>query len=175
MSTWNIPSGGGRGILWQAGSIHIPPGLIDSAAMLRTGARTDCIHRNFKAGELVRIRRGFYVSASDWLRAFPSERFAWTMAAASRAIPGSVLCRESAALASGISVLRSPKHVEFVANVPGRTGRRPPSMAMLGNSPLSQQVRNTGGYRSDITSVPLPSMRFTANSSARDWFKQLWK
>jgi hypothetical protein len=39
--------------------MEIPPGLIDSAAILRTRAGTDFIHREFRAGKLVRIRRGF--------------------------------------------------------------------------------------------------------------------
>jgi hypothetical protein len=48
-----------RGPVLHPVGMEIPPGLIDSAAILRTRAGTDFIHREFRAGKLVRIRRGF--------------------------------------------------------------------------------------------------------------------
>jgi hypothetical protein len=43
----------------QPDGMEITPGLIDSAAILRTRGGTDSIHRDFRAGKLE--RRGFYV------------------------------------------------------------------------------------------------------------------
>ncbi|GAC1370309.1 MAG: hypothetical protein NVSMB43_05580 [Pseudarthrobacter sp.] len=126
--------------------MDIPPGLIDSAAILRTGGGTDSIHRRFKAGDLVRIRRGFYVPVSAWLRARPSERFTWTTAAVSRSIKGAVLCGETAALANGLPILRTPACVELATTLSGRSGTRPSPLLVLGDGKLAQQVRQTRSY-----------------------------
>src|SRR5215217_3693988 len=100
--------------------MEIRPGLIDSAAVLRAQGTTDTIHREFRAGRLVRIRRGFYVRTADWLSALPSERFAWTTAAVARSVKGAVLCGETAALANGLPTLRTPGCVELATTLPGR-------------------------------------------------------
>jgi hypothetical protein len=130
----------------QGEGLDIPPGLIDSAAILRTRGGTDFIHRQFKAGKLVRIRRGFYVPVSDWLRARPSERFAWTTAVVARSIEGAVLCGETAALASGLPTLRTPVCVEPATAVSGRIGTRPSPLLVLGEARSAQQVRETRSY-----------------------------
>lgn len=126
--------------------MDIPPGLLDTAAILRTGAGTDGVHRAFKAGQLVRIRRGFYVSTEGWLRAHPSQRFAWTTAAAARSVKGAVLCGQTAAVASGLPTLGTPPCVELATTLPGRSGVRPSPLLVLGGDKTAQEVRRTRSY-----------------------------
>ncbi|MET4542633.1 hypothetical protein ABIE37_004445 [Arthrobacter bambusae] len=126
--------------------MDVPPGLIETPAILRARGRTDAIHSSFMAGTLVRIRRGYYVETSRWLAAQPWIRFAWTVAAAARAIPGLVLCRETAAFAMGIPILRTPSYVECVAPNPSRAGRRRPTLSMVSAGNDSQQVLRDRGF-----------------------------
>lgn len=130
----------------HGGGMDIPSGLIDTSAIRRTGARTDSIHSQFKSGKLVRIRRGFYVEVSHWLDARPWERFAWSVAAATRSIPGAILCRESAALVSGIPVLRTPTHVELLTPHQSQSGRRKQTFQVMGDGPSAKQIRSNGDY-----------------------------
>lgn len=104
------------------------------------------MHGMFASGKLVRIRRGFYVETDRWLAAKPWIRFAWTVAAASRAIPGLVLCRETSAVVQGIPVARTPAFVECVASNPSRSGKRRPTLSVMGQSPEARQVRSEGGF-----------------------------
>lgn len=126
--------------------MEIPPGLIDSAAILRTRGTTDVVHREFRAGRLVRIRRGFYVRTADWLAALPSERFAWSTAAVARTVKGAVLCGETAALANGLPTLRTPACVELATILPGRSGVRRSPLVVLGVGAAAQQVRDKRSY-----------------------------
>ena len=126
--------------------MEIRPGLIDSAAVLRAQGNTDTIHREFRAGRLVRIRRGFYVRTADWLSARPSERFAWTTAAVARSVKGAVLCGETAALANGLPTLRTPGCVELATTLPGRSGIRRSPLMVLGDDPAARQVREKRSY-----------------------------
>lgn len=126
--------------------METPPGLIDTAAVLRSGATTDRIHRAFKAGQLVRIRRGFYVATGDWLRAVPSQRFAWTTTAVARSVKGAVLCGETAALASGLPTLGTPPCVELATALPGRSGVRKSPLLVLGADETAREVRRTRSY-----------------------------
>lgn len=121
----------------------MPPGLIDTAAILRTGAGTDGVHRAFKAGQLVRIRRGFYVSTEDWLNALPSQRFAWTTTSLARSVKGAVLCGQTAAVASGLPTLGTPPCVELATALPGRSGIRKSPLLVLGGDGTAQDVRRT--------------------------------
>jgi hypothetical protein len=126
--------------------MEIRPGLIDSAAVLRAQGTTDTIHREFRAGRLVRIRRGFYVRTADWLSARPSERFAWTTAAVARSVKGAVLCGETAALANGLPTLRTPGCVELATTLPGRSGVRRSPLMVLGDDPAARQAREKRSY-----------------------------
>lgn len=126
--------------------MDVPPGLIETPAILRTASRTDAIHSSFMAGKLVRIRRGFYVETSQWMTAQPWVRFAWTVAAAARAIPGLVLCRETAAFVMGIPILRTPSYVECVATNPSRSGRRRPTLSVVSAGNDSQHVLKDRGF-----------------------------
>ncbi|MBP1133913.1 hypothetical protein JOE31_000145 [Arthrobacter sp. PvP023] len=126
--------------------MEIPPGLIDSAAVLRTRAGTDSIHREFRAGRLVRIRRGFYVRTTDWIRARPSHRFAWSTAAVARSVKGAVLCGETAALASGLPTLKTPACVELATTLPGRSGTRRSPLLVLGEESTAKEVRDKRSY-----------------------------
>ncbi len=138
--------------------MEIPPGLIDTAAILRTGATTDTLHRAFRAGQLVRIRRGFYVSTEGWLRARPSERFAWTTTAVARSVKGAVLCGQTAAVASGVPTLGTPPCVELATSLPGRSGTRKSTLLVLGESGAAEEVRRTRSYplRYRLGAVPEP-------------------
>ncbi|ACL38286.1 conserved hypothetical protein [Pseudarthrobacter chlorophenolicus A6] len=138
--------------------MEIPPGLIDTAAILRTGATTDALHRAFRAGQLVRIRRGFYVAAEDWLRARPSERFAWTTTAVARSVKGAVLCGQTAAVASGLPTLGTPPCVELTTALPGRSGIRKSTLLVMGESGAAEEVRRTRSYplRYRLGAVPEP-------------------
>jgi hypothetical protein len=104
------------------------------------------IHREFRAGRLVRIRRGFYVRTADWLGARPSERFAWSTAAVARSVKGAVLCGETAALANGLPTLRTPACVELATTLPGRSGVRRSPLMILGEDATAQQVRDKRSY-----------------------------
>ncbi|MGY4543824.1 hypothetical protein ACVWY0_003767 [Arthrobacter sp. UYNi723] len=126
--------------------MEIAPGLIDSAAILRTQAGTDAIHRDFRGGKLVRIRRGFYVPTSEWLRARPSERFVWSTTAVARSVKGAVLCGETAALANGLPTLRTPAFVELATTFPGRSGTRRSPLMVLGEEAMAKEVRETRSY-----------------------------
>jgi hypothetical protein len=126
--------------------MDVPPGLIETPAILRSGGRTDAIHSSFMAGKLVRIRRGFYVETSQWLMAQPWIRFAWTVAAAARAIPGLVLCRETAAFVMGIPILRTPSYVDCVAQNPSRSGRRRPTLSMVRTGNDAQYILTDRGF-----------------------------
>ncbi|MGX5715757.1 hypothetical protein [Arthrobacter sp. MAHUQ-56] len=126
--------------------MEIPPGLIDTAAVLRTGATTDRIHRAFRAGQLVRIRRGFYVGTGDWLRAVPSQRFAWTTTAIARSVKGAVLCGQTAAMASGLPTLGTPPCVELATTLASRSGVRKAALLVLGGDETAREVRRTRSY-----------------------------
>lgn len=126
--------------------MEIPPGLIDTAAILRTQRTTDLVHREFKAGRLVRIRRGFYVPTADWLGAQPSDRFAWTTAAVARSVKGAVLCGQTAALANGLPTLRTPSCVELATTIPGRSGVRSSPLVVHGKDEVARRVRDTRSY-----------------------------
>jgi hypothetical protein len=121
-------------------------GLIDSAAILRTREGVDFIHREFRAGKLVRIRRGFYVQTAEWLRAHPSQRFAWSTAAVARSVKGAVLCGETAALASGLPTLGTPACIELATTLPGRSGTRRSPLLVLGEGNAAQEVRKKRSY-----------------------------
>ncbi|MDQ0662051.1 hypothetical protein QFZ35_000549 [Arthrobacter ulcerisalmonis] len=126
--------------------MEIPPGLIDTAAVLRSGAGTDGVHRAFKAGQLVRIRRGFYVRTGDWVSAGPEQRFAWSTAAIARSVKGAVLCGQTAALASGLPTLGTPPCVELATALPGRSGLRKSPFLVLGTDKAAREARATRSY-----------------------------
>jgi hypothetical protein len=126
--------------------MEIPPGLIDSAAVLRTQGGTNFIHREFRAGKLVRIRRGYYVRTTDWIRAHPSQRFAWSTAAVARSVKDAVLCGETAALAIGLPTLRTPACVELATTLPGRSGTRRSPLLVLGGDGTAKEVRDKRSY-----------------------------
>lgn len=126
--------------------MEIPPGLIDTAAILRTGAGTDALHRAFKAGQLVRIRRGFYVRTDDWISARPAQRFAWSTAAIARSVSGAVLCGQTAAMASGLPTLGAPRSVELATSLPGRSGIRKSPFLVLGTDKAAREAREVRSY-----------------------------
>lgn len=135
--------------------MEIPPGLIDTAAILRTGAGTDALHRAFKAGQLVRIRRGFYVRTDDWISARPAQRFAWSTAAIARSVSGAVLCGQTAAMASGLPTLGAPRSVELATSLPGRSGIRKSPFLVLGTDQAAREAREVRSYPLQYRLKPL--------------------
>ncbi|MGO4590466.1 hypothetical protein [Paenarthrobacter sp. 2TAF44] len=122
------------------------PGLIETPAILRTGMGTSPVHERFTAGEMVRIRRGYYVDVPRWLEAKPWARFAWSLAAAARAMPDLILCRETSAFVRGLPILRTPPYVECTTPSPSRSGRRRPTLTVVGESREARQIRGEGGF-----------------------------
>lgn len=86
--------------------MDIPPEIIVSAERLALTGSTAVIHRPFRAGRLVRLRRGYYVKTSTWVEATPAQRFEWSAAAVGLAFEQSVFCGESAAVVLGVPTLR---------------------------------------------------------------------
>ena len=96
--------------------MDIPPQLIVSAERLALSGSTSSIHRRFRAGRYVRLRRGYYVETSVWVEATPAERFEWSAAAVGLAFEQPVFHGESAAVVLGIPTLRTPPLVELATD-----------------------------------------------------------
>ncbi|MBT8160808.1 MULTISPECIES: hypothetical protein [Arthrobacter] len=126
--------------------MDIPPQLIVSAERLALSGSTSSIHRRFRAGRYVRLRRGYYVETSVWVEATPAERFEWSAAAVGLAFEQPVFHGESAAVVLGIPTLRTPPLVELATDSERITGRRPPTFTVHGQSALAEQARNLGNY-----------------------------
>ncbi|WP_284750937.1 hypothetical protein [Arthrobacter sp. efr-133-R2A-120] len=126
--------------------MDIPPQLIVSAERLALTGSTAGIHRPFRAGRLVRLRRGYYVKTSTWVEATPAERFEWSAAAVGMAFDQPVFCGESAAVVLGVPTLRPPEFVDLATSSERITGRRPATFAVHGNSVLAEKARNAGNH-----------------------------
>ncbi|MDQ0029737.1 hypothetical protein [Arthrobacter bambusae] len=126
--------------------MDIPPQLIVSAERLALTGSTAGIHRPFKAGRLVRLRRGYYVKTSSWVEATPAQRFEWSAAAVGLALEQPVFCGESAAVVLGVPTLRPPEFVDLATPSERSTGRRPATFVVHGNSVLAEKARNAGNH-----------------------------
>ncbi|GAA1143359.1 hypothetical protein [Nesterenkonia lutea] len=80
------------------------------------------------SGHCLRVRRGVYVAASDWIRSPPWVRAEIAIAAMATRLPESLFCRESALLLHGLPLARTPPHVTLRTTDPGLVGisRREP-------------------------------------------------
>lgn len=126
--------------------MDIPSQLIDSSARLALTGSTAAIHRAFRAGQLVRLRRGYYVPTADWIAAKPHERHELSTAAVGLALGGPVFCRETAAVVLGVPTLRVPPFVDLATDVEGKTGRRRSTFTALGSGQLAEMARDTASY-----------------------------
>ncbi|OMH28333.1 hypothetical protein BKD30_01730 [Tersicoccus phoenicis] len=104
-------------------------GVRTTTQLAQAGYTSNRLERLVAGGSLVRIWRGHYVSASAWNALTTDERHAalLTCAQGSAADGVRVLCRGSAALAHGVSLLRAD-----------------PTVHLLCPTPRSTQVRHAG-------------------------------
>ena len=130
----------------DSNSMDIPPQLIVSAERLALTGSTAVIHRPFRAGRLVRLRRGYYVKTSTWVEATPAQRFEWSAAAVGLAFDQPVFCGESAAVVLGVPTLRPPEFVDLATSSERITGRRPATFVVHGNNALAEKARNAGNH-----------------------------
>lgn len=130
----------------DSNSMDIPPQLIVSAERLALTGSTAVIHRPFRSGRLVRLRRGYYVKTSTWVEATPAQRFEWSAAAVGLAFEQPVFCGESAAVVLGVPTLGPPEFVDLATSSERITGRRPATFVVHGNSALAEKARNTGNH-----------------------------
>jgi hypothetical protein len=148
--------------------MDIPPQIIISAERLALTGSTAVIHRPFKAGRLVRLRRGYYVKTYTWVEATPAQRFEWSAAAVGLAFEQPVFCGESAAVVLGVPTLSPPEFVDLATSSERLTGRRPATFVVHGKSVLAEKARNTGNHpvryvlRRDVEAVV--SGRFSCTS-----------
>ncbi|OOP62041.1 hypothetical protein BMF89_10305 [Arthrobacter sp. SRS-W-1-2016] len=126
--------------------MDIPPEIIISAERLALTGSTAVIYRPFRAGRLVRLRRGYYVKTSTWVEATPAQRFEWSAAAVGLAFEQSVFCGESAAVVLGVPTLHPPEFVDLATSTERTTGRRPATFVVHGKSVLAEKARNTGNH-----------------------------
>lgn len=126
--------------------MDIPPQIIVSAERLALTGSTAVIHRPFRAGRLVRLRRGYYVKTSTWVEATPAQRFEWSAAAVGLAFEQHVFCGESAAVVLGVPTLHPPEFVDLATSTERISGRRPATFVVHGKSVLAEKARNTGNH-----------------------------
>lgn len=96
-------------------------------------------HRVNRA-ELVRVRRGCYFSASDWLRSPPWDRHLIAAVATGLIRRQEIFCRETALALYGVPLLKTPQAVHVRTNNNGQSGRRGRA-AITGAAPRSSLAR----------------------------------
>ncbi|MDS2173953.1 hypothetical protein Q7C18_14695 [Nesterenkonia sp. CL21] len=86
-----------------------------------------------RTGDMLRLRRGVYVPAQEWLDAAPWERPVLMIAATALADPETVFCRTSALLLHGIPLLHPPQriHVRTMRRSSVRITRQTPMTGRL--------------------------------------------
>lgn len=92
---------------------------------------------------MLRLRRGVYVAARDWMEAHPWDRSALAVVATALADPRTVFCRTSALLLQGIPLLTPPQrvHVRTLRRSSVRLTRQTP---MTGRTAPERLVRTLG-------------------------------
>lgn len=120
--------------------------LITASNHLLLGA-IDNPRTRFASGQLVRLRRGFYVPTPVWAEAAEHERFALAVTALARANPATVFCGETALFLRGIPTVKAPRSIDVAAGSRGRLGERPPTFQVCGGSELAAKARSLGPPR----------------------------
>lgn len=88
----------------EAGQLLLEAALERRCAYVADNAMCHTMRRGVKAGELVEPKPRCFVRASVWRALDPIERHLALMQTVNAVLPGCVFCRESAAVAYGISV-----------------------------------------------------------------------
>lgn len=114
--------------------------LIDSSLRKVDGASFDPRTR-FAAGQLVRLRRGFYVPTPQWLEATPTERFQAAVTSHALANPQAVFCGETALFLHGIPVVKVPPSIDVAVDSTTRLGLRPNPFMVRGESDQARRAR----------------------------------
>lgn len=116
------------------------PALVNASNHLLLGAVEDPRTR-FAAGQLVRLRRGFYVPTHVWIEAAEHERFTLAVTALAQANPATVFCGETALFLRGIPTVKAPRSIEVATVSRGRLGLRPQTFHVSGGSELAVKAR----------------------------------
>ncbi|GGC98318.1 hypothetical protein GCM10011512_26590 [Tersicoccus solisilvae] len=101
-------------------------GVRTTGQLLHAGYGSNRLDRLVRTGALIRIWRGHYVAATTWNALTPEDKQLARLFC-SQAVPtGSerVLCRQSSALAHGLSLLRLDSSIHVVARTKRATGER---------------------------------------------------
>ena len=93
-------------------------GAFSAAEALAIGCDERDLHRSVRVGELVRVRRGAYVSARVWADADVDERYRLTCLAVARSRPGDVLSHHAALAAHGLPLWdHDPGRIDLLSSV----------------------------------------------------------
>jgi hypothetical protein len=96
-----------------------------SSGPAATGRMSRQLARAYAAGSLVRLRRGVYLETDEWLSGTAADRYAITTASLAVGAQAPVLCRETALLAWGLELPRTPTHVRYRTDRPAAVGTVP--------------------------------------------------
>lgn len=109
----------------------------------------------FEAGDLVRLRRGFYVPTAEWIDAQQIVRFLWAAYAAQRAVPGLVFAGETALVLQGFDTVVAPRTLDVVDGLAGHVGRRDSTFAVPeACRPLADRLRPPPPVRGRAVACP---------------------
>ncbi|KHL02780.1 hypothetical protein [Sinomonas humi] len=97
--------------------------------------------RGFASGQLVRLRRGFYVPTQVWVGARPDQRFRMAVAAFARANPKAVFCGETALFLRGIPTVKAPPAIDVATTTKGRLGVGSSTFSVCGEGEAAERAR----------------------------------
>lgn len=135
--------------------------------LLRSGLQDDGLHSGsrlayqLQQGRLLRVRRGVYIEAQEWITAPAWTRFDIAIAATALAGPLPLFCREAALRLHGLPLPYIPKKVAARTAEPGWAGTRKPTR-MTGTLPparyltkyLAQHSSSRRVGTSDVENIP---------------------
>lgn len=101
-----------------------PPALLITRSPTGDERNAEAIRARWRRGQLVRLHRGAYAEAEDWIDAPPWERHAAALAARAVAHPPSVFSRQSALHLHGVQQIWTADRVHVRTHTRGRAGRR---------------------------------------------------
>lgn len=124
----------------KACGMDVTSELIRASNNLLLGA-ADNPRSRFASGQLVRLRRGFYVPTPVWIGTAEHERFILAVTALARAHPATVFCGETALFLRGIPTVKAPRNIDVAADSRGRIGARPPTFQVSGSTESAAAAR----------------------------------
>ncbi|MFC7401514.1 hypothetical protein [Citricoccus sp. GCM10030269] len=86
------------------------------------GRSRKSLSRAFAAGDLVRVRHGFYVATDQWLAATSAQRFMTTVKAVAGRLHQPVFAGATSLVLQGIPVLETPATVDVITSTASRAG-----------------------------------------------------